>query len=242
MSTRRARARDRSARSGAHAVGQRAGERARRSGEHARAPHAVVALLADLHCADCDIHYAEPTPSLFSFNSPIGACETCRGFGRVIGVDYGLVIPDEAKTLRARRGQALADRRATASARTISRRCAKKRGIPLDVPWRDLPQRTASWVIEGDADWVSWSKTWPGSGTASSASSPGSRPRPTRCTSACCCRATARTRRARLQRRAAQARRAAVAARDKQDADRRSELRAFDRTVRFAMRARELPA
>jgi len=55
---------------------------------------------ADLHCADCDIHYRDPTPSLFSFNSPLGACDTCRGFGRVIGVDYGLVVPDTAKTLR----------------------------------------------------------------------------------------------------------------------------------------------
>jgi len=54
----------------------------------------------DLHCPDCDIHYSDPTPGLFSFNSPVGACETCRGFGRVIGVDYGLVIPDESKTLR----------------------------------------------------------------------------------------------------------------------------------------------
>ena len=54
----------------------------------------------DLHCADCDIHYREPTPSLFSFNSPLGACETCRGFGRVIGIDYGLVVPDPSRTLR----------------------------------------------------------------------------------------------------------------------------------------------
>ena len=46
-----------------------------------------------LHCAQCDIQYAEPTPAAFSFNSPIGACEACRGFGRVIGVDFGLVIP-----------------------------------------------------------------------------------------------------------------------------------------------------
>ena len=38
-------------------------------------------------------------PSLFSFNSPIGACETCRGFGRTIGIDYDLVIPDDTKTL-----------------------------------------------------------------------------------------------------------------------------------------------
>src|SRR5690606_6375279 len=53
-----------------------------------------------LHCADCDIEYTDPLPSSFSFNSPLGACEACRGFGRVIGIDYGLVIPDENKTLR----------------------------------------------------------------------------------------------------------------------------------------------
>ena len=44
---------------------------------------------SDLHCADCDIHYQEPVPSLFSFNSPLGACESCRGFGRIIGIDFG---------------------------------------------------------------------------------------------------------------------------------------------------------
>jgi excinuclease ABC subunit A len=34
-----------------------------------------------LHCAECDISYSEPTPAMFSFNSPLGACDTCRGFG-----------------------------------------------------------------------------------------------------------------------------------------------------------------
>ena len=53
-----------------------------------------------LHCPDSDLRYAEPQPALFSFNSAYGACETCRGFGRVIGVDFGLVIPDHRKTLR----------------------------------------------------------------------------------------------------------------------------------------------
>jgi excinuclease UvrABC ATPase subunit len=65
---------------------------------------------SDLHCADCDIHYREPTPSLFSFNSPLGACETCRGFGRVIGIDYDLVIPDASEDAGGRRSQAVADR------------------------------------------------------------------------------------------------------------------------------------
>src|SRR5213075_2615795 len=55
---------------------------------------------SDLHCPDCDIHYAEPTPAAFSFNSPLGACEACRGFGRVIGVDFGLVVPNESLSLK----------------------------------------------------------------------------------------------------------------------------------------------
>ena len=95
-----------------------------------------------LHCPDCDIHYAEPTPSLFSFNSPLGACETCRGFGRVIGVDYGLVVPDESKTLR---------EGAIRPWRTESYRgwnddlveYAKKRGVPVDTPWRELAEARA---------------------------------------------------------------------------------------------------
>ena len=52
-----------------------------------------------LSCPDCGIDYQKPTDATFSFNSPLGACETCRGFGRVIGVDYSLVIPDESLTL-----------------------------------------------------------------------------------------------------------------------------------------------
>ena len=40
-----------------------------------------------LHCPESDLRYDDPQPALFSFNSAFGACETCRGFGRVIGVD-----------------------------------------------------------------------------------------------------------------------------------------------------------
>ncbi len=116
---------------------------------------------SDLHCPDCDIHYSEPTPAAFSFNSPIGACETCRGFGRVIGVDFGLVVPDESKTLRdgaIRPWQ-------TASFKECQddlAKYAKKRGIPLDTPWRKLGAAHKDWVLEGEREWVSWRKSWPG--------------------------------------------------------------------------------
>ena len=114
---------------------------------------------SDLHCADCDIHYRDPTPSLFSFNSPLGACETCRGFGRVIGVDYGLVVPDGSKTLR---GGAIRPWQ-TESYRECQddlEKFAKKRGIPLDVPWRDLTDEQRRWVIDGEGPWEK--KVWYG--------------------------------------------------------------------------------
>src|SRR6185503_5418807 len=115
----------------------------------------------DLHCPDCDIHYREPTQSAFSFNSPIGACDVCRGFGRVIGVDYGLVIPDESKTL----GGGAVKPWQTASFKECQDdlvKYAKRRGIPLDKPWRSLSAAQKSWVIDGEPAWVSWKESWPG--------------------------------------------------------------------------------
>ena len=54
-----------------------------------------------LHCPDSDQRYTDPIPSMFSFNSAVGACESCRGFGRVIGVDYGLNwgFPDNVRVV-----------------------------------------------------------------------------------------------------------------------------------------------
>ncbi len=60
---------------------------------------AALRFSEHLHCAHCDIEYSEPTPNSFSFNSPIGACDSCRGFGRTMGIDEGLVIPDVGRTL-----------------------------------------------------------------------------------------------------------------------------------------------
>ena len=53
-------------------------------------------------CNRCKRTFSEPEPLLFSFNSPIGACPTCQGFGRIIGIDWQKVIPDPTKTLQQR--------------------------------------------------------------------------------------------------------------------------------------------
>jgi excinuclease ABC subunit A len=116
---------------------------------------------SDLHCAHCDLHYADPTPSLFSFNSPLGACETCRGFGRVIGIDDGLVIPDPAKTLQQGAIKPWQTPSFKESQRDLETYC-RKAGVALDLPWRDLPEAHRDWVLAGDPGWKSWEKSWPG--------------------------------------------------------------------------------
>ena len=106
-----------------------------------------------LHCPDCDITYKDPSPSTFSFNSPIGACETCRGFGRVIGVDYDLVIPDGSLTLR---GGAIKPWQTESykECQDDLMKFARKRSIPVDTPWHDLTEAQRSWVLDGEGEWT----------------------------------------------------------------------------------------
>ncbi|VAW70662.1 Excinuclease ABC subunit A, dimeric form, partial [hydrothermal vent metagenome] len=104
------------------------------------------------HCPDCDIEYEKPAPGLFSFNSPLGACESCRGFGRIIGVDYGLVIPDEAKSLAEGAIKPI-QTPAYIDVQQELMAYAKKADIPIDKPWKKLTKKQQRWVIEGEGDW-----------------------------------------------------------------------------------------
>ena len=113
---------------------------------------AVWRYSSALHCPECDLSYQEPTPSLFSFNSPLGACGTCRGFGRVIGIDYDLVVPDVGKSLRAGAIKPWQTRSYSECQQDLEK-FAKKRGVPLDTPWRELTAEQRRWVIEGEGPW-----------------------------------------------------------------------------------------
>ncbi|MBA1145588.1 excinuclease ABC subunit UvrA [Ectothiorhodospiraceae bacterium WFHF3C12] len=117
-----------------------------------REPMQTWRFSSELHCADCGIDYRQPIPNSFSFNSPVGACETCRGFGRVMGIDYDLVIPDKTRTL--------ADGAIRPWQSGKSRECqddlmafARRRGVATDIPWQDLPEADRRWVIEGEGSW-----------------------------------------------------------------------------------------
>jgi len=115
-----------------------------------------------LHSPESDIRYADPQPALFSFNSAYGACETCRGFGRVIGVDLGLVIPDSRKSLR---DGAIKPMQTPAwkECQDDLMRYAARAGIPRDLPWNQLSEAEQHWVIHGSPDWNGqWNKQWYG--------------------------------------------------------------------------------
>jgi excinuclease ABC subunit A len=112
-----------------------------------------------LHCADCNIEYTDPLPSSFSFNSPLGACEACRGFGRVIGIDFGLVIPDENKTLL----EGAIKPWTTPSYKECQdelQKYAPRAGVPLGVPWKSLSEEHKRWVLYGTPDWKGGNDAW----------------------------------------------------------------------------------
>ena len=113
-----------------------------------------------LHCPDSDTRYTDPTPSLFSFNSAMGACDKCKGFGRVIGVDYGLVIPNDKLTLRAGAVKVM-QTPAWQEAQDDLMRHAETAGIPRDTPWYKLTPEHQAWVINGSPNWNGkWSQHW----------------------------------------------------------------------------------
>ncbi len=115
-----------------------------------------------LHSPESDLRYADPQPALFSFNSAYGACEVCRGFGRVIGVDLGLVIPDARKTLR---DGAIKPMQTPAwkECQDDLMRYAAKADIRRGTPWGELTDAERDWVINGSPDWNGkWQSHWYG--------------------------------------------------------------------------------
>jgi excinuclease ABC subunit A len=100
-------------------------------------------------CDICGRVHPTPEPSLFSFNSVLGACQACQGFGRTAALDLDRVVPDPDRTLR---DGAIAPF-ATPGGRGCQRdlmRAAKRLGIPTDRSWRRLGKRWRSLVVEGD--------------------------------------------------------------------------------------------
>jgi len=102
-------------------------------------------------CARCERPATEPQPRLFSFNNPFGACPACHGFGNLIEVDLDLVVPDKRKSLAAGAIEPW-NKPHYRGVQAQLRRFARRRGIPLDVPWSFLDEAHRRLVLEGDDD------------------------------------------------------------------------------------------
>ncbi|MCX6853551.1 MAG: hypothetical protein NTV80_01440 [Verrucomicrobia bacterium] len=103
----------------------------------------------DWRCAECDILLPTPTPGLFSFNSPIGACPTCKGFGRTLGLDLRKAIPDESLSIRDGLVKAFSGTTYRESQDDLER-AAKRRGVSLTQPFCDMSVKDQQWLIEGE--------------------------------------------------------------------------------------------
>ena len=119
-----------------------------------------------LHCAQCDLEYREPSTALFSFNHPLGACPTCRGFGRIISIDYDLALPDRSKTLAQGAVKPWQSGQSAECQQDLLRMC-RRFGVPTDVPFEKLSRKWQDFVIEGEPGYgrdeqYQWPKAWYG--------------------------------------------------------------------------------
>jgi excinuclease ABC subunit A len=129
--------------------------------EGATAKSDVVVPLATtgLSCPKCARSFEPPRPGLFSYQSPVGACATCRGFGRTVGIAWDKVTPDDSRTIE--KG-AIAPWRGKSSQyeRGVLKKFCAKHDIPMDVPWGELTQAQREMVLAGEGTWSQ--KKYPG--------------------------------------------------------------------------------
>jgi len=102
----------------------------------------------NFECSSCHIRYEEPDPRLFSFNSPFGACPDCQGFGRAVGIDMDLVVPDPSMTLKQGAIQPWTTPKFKEYLLKLTR-VARKARVRLTVPYRDLTETERQTVMDG---------------------------------------------------------------------------------------------
>ncbi len=101
------------------------------------------------HCPYDELDFPEPTPALFSFNNPIGACPECRGFGRTIEIDYHLALPDRRLSIAQGVVKPWQTESNAECQQDLIRHC-KKRKIPTDRPFQELTAAQQRFIIDGE--------------------------------------------------------------------------------------------
>lgn len=115
-------------------------------------------------CSECGREFKKPDPNLFTYNSPYGACETCKGFGNIIEIDEDKVIPDKELSLKEGAIKPLTTP-AFAPYYQEFLYLLSKRGIPIDIPYKELPDDAKKLIWQGDPhiwginDFFDWVKS-----------------------------------------------------------------------------------
>ena len=100
------------------------------------------------YCPRDERDFHEPTPALFSFNHPLGACPACRGFGRIIEIDESLALPDRNLTLAGGAVKPWQTASFEECQKDLEKACRKNK-IPLEVPFQELTPDQQKFVLEG---------------------------------------------------------------------------------------------
>ena len=101
-------------------------------------------------CPQCDQEFPRPTLALFSFNTPVGACKECQGFGRITGIDWDLVVPDPSRSIK---GGAVLPLESWEYEKDLLIGVLEEMGIDPDTPWLDLPEEAKEVVKHGHHPW-----------------------------------------------------------------------------------------
>jgi len=101
------------------------------------------------HCPHCDVDIRPPTPGLFTFNNPLGACPECRGFGRTITIDLNKAIPDRSLSIKQGVVRVFRGNEFGNSQKDLLRACAREE-IDISVPFEELPKADQEFVISGE--------------------------------------------------------------------------------------------
>ena len=111
-------------------------------------PRSRVVFSERFECRACGIAYEAPQPRLFSFNNPFGACPTCHGFGNIIELDMGLVVPDPSKSINQGAIEPWSKPHYRSQLAEL-KRAARKSGVRLDVAWASLTDDERRFVVDG---------------------------------------------------------------------------------------------
>jgi excinuclease ABC subunit A len=112
-----------------------------------------MAFHRSFSCNRCGRNFSEPEPLLFSFNSPLGACSSCQGFGRIIGIDWQKVIPDPKKTLKERPFPPWNTPAYEDLYKYLWEACRRHK-IPIQKPFEDLLPHQKEILINGKGEFI----------------------------------------------------------------------------------------